>query len=81
MDKLSREYIESLIENEEYIILGAKTTVCFLQLNNGFEVVGSSACVNPQNFDTEIGEKVAREDAVNKIWMVEGYLLQTQMDK
>lgn len=50
-------------------------TFCVLILKNGFTVTGESACASPENFDPEIGRKIARENAVNKIWPLEGYLL------
>lgn len=50
-------------------------TVCVLVLENGFTVTGESACSSPENFDQEIGRKIARENARNKIWPLEGYLL------
>ncbi len=50
-------------------------TFCVLTLENGFTVTGESACASPENFDPEVGRKIARENAVNKIWMLEGYLL------
>lgn len=50
-------------------------TFCVLVLKNGFTVTGESACASPENFDAEIGRNVARENAVNKIWLLEGYLL------
>ena len=54
-------------------------TFCVLVLKNGFTVTGESACVSPENFNAEIGRKVARENAVNKIWPLEGYLLKSSM--
>ncbi|HEK0546124.1 TPA: hypothetical protein SMP11_002837 [Proteus mirabilis] len=45
-------------------------TFCVLILKNGFTVTGESACASPENFDAEIGRKIARENAVNKIWML-----------
>ena len=50
-------------------------TFCVLVLKNGFTVTGESACASPENFDPEVGRKIAREYAVNKIWALEGYLL------
>lgn len=47
-------------------------TFCVLVLRNGFTVTGESACASPENFDTEIGQKVARANAEQKIWMLEG---------
>ena len=55
-------------------------TFCVLVLRNGFTVTGESACASPENFDAEIGRKIARENAVNKIWMLEGYLLKQRLN-
>lgn len=54
-------------------------TFCVLVLKNGFTVTGESACASPENFDAEIGRKIARQNAVNKIWPLEGYLLKQQL--
>ncbi|GKX40045.1 hypothetical protein SOASR014_37840 [Pectobacterium carotovorum subsp. carotovorum] len=54
-------------------------TLCVLVLRNGFTVTGESACASPENFDAEIGRKIARENAVNKIWLLEGYLLKEKL--
>lgn len=56
-------------------------TFCVLRLRNGFTVTGESACASPENFDAEIGRKIARENAVNKIWMLEGYLLKQHLSE
>ncbi len=54
-------------------------TFCVLVLKNGFTVTGESACASPENFDAEIGRKVARANAVQKIWLLEGYLLKQRL--
>lgn len=54
-------------------------TFCVLVLKNGFTVTGESACASPENFDAEIGRKIARDNAVQKIWALEGYLLKQRM--
>lgn len=61
-------------------------TFCILTLENGFTVTGESACASPENFDAEIGKKIAYENAREKIWLLEGYLLkeklyQVELDK
>lgn len=56
-------------------------TFCVLILKNGFTVTGESACASPENFDPEIGKKIAYENARNKIWMLEGYLLKEKLYK
>ena len=74
--KLTRKMVDEAIQGEDYRKMGEKTTVCLLTLRNGFEVVGSSACVDPANFDYMWGKRLAREDAMRKVWTLEGYLLQ-----
>jgi hypothetical protein len=54
-------------------------TFCVLMLRNGFTVTGESACASPENFDAEIGRKIARQNAVQKIWPLEGYLLKQRL--
>lgn len=54
---------------------GTVFTVCLLTLRNGFNVTGESACASPENYDQELGERIARANAVQKIWALEGYLL------
>lgn len=54
-------------------------TFCVLVLENGFTVTGESACASPENFDPEIGRKIARQNAEQKIWPLEGYLLKARL--
>ena len=55
-------------------------TFCVLVLKNGFTVTGESACVSQENFDADIGRKVARENAVNKLWPLLGFLLKEKLN-
>ena len=55
-------------------------TFCVLILKNGFTVTGESACASPENFNAEIGRKIAYENARNKIWQLEGYLLKEKLN-
>lgn len=54
-------------------------TFCILVLKNGFTVTGESACASPENFDAELGKKIARANAVNKIWPLMGYALKQRL--
>lgn len=54
-------------------------TFCVLVLRNGFTVTGESACASPENFDAEIGRKIARDNAVQKVWPLMGYALKQQL--
>jgi hypothetical protein len=71
--------IESVIEKAEFHRLTGTLTVCVLSLRNGFTVTGESACASPENFNEEVGNKIARENAVQKIWALEGYLLKQRL--
>jgi hypothetical protein len=55
-------------------------TFCVLILRNGFTVTGESACASPENFDAEIGRKIARENAKQKIWPLMGYQLRERLN-
>ena len=54
-------------------------TFCVLVLENGFTVTGESACASPENFDPGIGKKIAKDNAIQKVWALEGYLLKEQL--
>lgn len=76
-NKLTMGDILDTVVKADYWRLGeTTTTVCQLTLKNGFTVLGQSACIDPLNFNKTIGEKVAWDNAVDKVWELEGYLLQ-----
>jgi hypothetical protein len=78
--RLTPDHIDSVIVNERYWQPADTTlTVCALELKNGTQVTGESACVSPENFDVEIGRKIARQNAREKIWALEGYLLKQNL--
>lgn len=54
-------------------------TFCVLVLKNGFTVTGESACASPENFDAELGRKIARDNAINKVWPLMGYALKDRL--
>lgn len=54
-------------------------TFCVLVLRNGFTVTGESACASPENFDAELGRKIAFQNAREKIWALEGYRLRSEL--
>ena len=54
-------------------------TFCVLVLRNGFTVTGESACASPENFDAKLGRKIARQNAVQKMWPLMGYALKERL--
>lgn len=78
--KLTQDDVLGAIKKEDYTVLNdGRTTICQLTLQNGFTVVGVSACVAPKNFDKEIGQNIAKDNAVEKVWELEGYLLRQRL--
>lgn len=78
--RLTPALIDAAIKSEDYHIFpGTTLTVCALTLQNGFIVTGESAAASPANFDVELGRKIARDNARNKIWAFEGYLLRQKL--
>ena len=78
--RLTPELIDAKIVNTHYYVPSNTTlTLCVLTLANGFTVTGESACASPENFNEEIGRKIAFENARQKIWMLEGYALRNYL--
>lgn len=80
--RLTPAMIDETIVSEQYhVFAGTTMTVCALTLRNGYIVTGESAAASPENFDQAIGRKIARDNARNKIWALEGYLLRNKLSK
>lgn len=78
--KLTIEDVKSKIVSETFTTLpSGKTIICELILKNGFSVRGESSVVDISNFIQDIGEQIARDNAIDKIWQIEGYLLQQKL--
>lgn len=73
--KLTKEFLESEIGNVEYVRIGEKTTHCTITTKSGFTFTGESACVDPNNFNQEVGEQVAYDNALDKMWLPYGFWL------
>lgn len=80
--RLTPDYIDSVIIDETYTNLpDGRTVICQLTLKNDYTVDGKSACVSKENFNQEIGNKIARQNAREKIWELEGYLLKQKISE
>jgi len=80
--RLKPDNIEEVIVGEYYYRFPDTTvTVCCLTLKNGYCVIGQAAAVSAENFDAEIGQKVARQHAKDQIWALEGYLLKERLSR
>lgn len=78
--RITPEDIQAKIKHVEFFRPNNTTvTICCMTLANGFNVVGSGACVDPANFNAKMGEDIALANAKEQIWALEGYLLKQRM--
>lgn len=78
--RLTPAHIDAMIQDENYWNPpGTATTVCHLTLTNGFSVIGMSAPASPENYDEQIGRDIARKNAREQIWQLEGYRLKCEL--
>jgi hypothetical protein len=63
----------------ETTTLFGKVTVVAVKLPNGFVLVESSGCVDPANYDKDIGVACCMKRIEDKVWMLEGYALQDRL--
>ena len=73
--RVTKTYIEGRIAKSEFWRWGPTLTLCKLTLDNGYVVIGKSACVNEVNYNQEIGERIAFDNAFNELWPVFGFML------
>jgi hypothetical protein len=85
--RVTPEDIEANIASEVSFVVGSvlkdcpihdnlnRLTICVLTLRNGFTIIGESAVASPTNFDPDLGRKIARANAINKVWPLMGYKL------
>lgn len=80
--RITHKDVQAAIVSETYTVLpDGRTTICQLTLDNDFTVIGKSACVSKENFNTELGEKFAREEAVSNVWGLLAFRLADQLHK
>ena len=81
-NRVTIEDIQAAIKAETYTVLpDGRTTICQLTLDNGFTIDGKSACVAKENYDEALGNKYARENAVEKVWHFLGFRLADKLAK
>lgn len=78
--KTTKESIEAKIAFVDYIPHG-QLTICVITMFNGFMVHGVSAPASPANFDADVGQTYAYEDAFKQLWKLEGYLLREKISQ
>lgn len=81
--RVTQKHIAGMMLNakaETYTVFG-KCTIVAMQFENGFVLVGSSACVDPANYDEKLGIRYAMQDIEDQLWKLEGYALQNSVSK
>lgn len=73
--RVTKEQMQSRIADVKFHKLGPVLTHCTILLDNHYSVTGESACVNPENYNQEIGEKISYDNAFQKLWSLFGFLL------
>lgn len=78
---VTKEMIDDIIAGSDVVVdtVFDKTTVVYMRLPNGFVIVESSSCVDPANYDEEIGIDICMDKIEDKIWELEGYRLQCEL--
>lgn len=78
--RVTFESLNDKITKEAYYRFpGTQFMTCLLTLENGFNVLGEAACASPENYNEEIGRSIAKRNAVDKLWALEGYLLKEKL--
>lgn len=80
---VTKEQLDDLVAKSkiEYAVFGKKLTVAVITLPSKFKVTGEASCVDAKNFNKELGETYALENAVKKLWELEGYLLAERLHR
>ncbi len=78
---ITQEDINTILDASKFesLKMGKKTTVVCCTLPNGFTICESSSCVDPVNYNHSLGEQICRERIANKVWELEGYVLQNSL--
>lgn len=74
-DKISSKDIINFTDKIESITIGDNTTNTTITCITGFKIHGQSSCVNPDNYDINIGKTYAKHHAEDKLWEYLGFIL------
>lgn len=78
---VTQSVIDELMESCDIAVTTAfdKCTIVACKLPNGFVIVESSSCVDPDNYDEDMGVDICMKNIEKKLWELEGYLLQNKL--
>lgn len=77
-DRLTPKDIENFMDMSEISSYQGdpKTTVVRVLTPTGFVDWDTASCVNPENYNEDIGREIALEHIKDRIWMMLGFVLQ-----
>ncbi|MDK2821844.1 MAG: hypothetical protein PWP31_1809 [Clostridia bacterium] len=78
---VTQEMVDNAIKNIQVMTVKEKCTLVIVELKNGFILTESSACVDKANYDEKLGVEIALGKIKDKIWELEGYKLQCELNK
>lgn len=78
LPKVTEESMKARIQNVEFIRHGI-LTICIITMENGFMVNGQSAPASAGNYDRDVGDTYAYNNAFKQLWVLEGYLLRERL--
>jgi len=73
--------IESVIVKEEFNVFAGTFTICTLTLKNGYQVLSQHTCPDHAMYVEEVSKRLARENAVQKIWSLEAYIMKERQSQ
>lgn len=78
---VTKSVIDELMDSCDIAVTTAfdKCTIVACKLPNGFVIVESSSCVDPANYDEDMGVDICMKNIEKKLWELEGYLLQNKL--
>ena len=78
--KVTKEMVEAQVVNKTFTLLpSGKKMICELTLKNGFTVTGEAGVVDKENFVQEIGERLSYQRALDNVWPLLGYEMQSRL--
>lgn len=81
MNKITLNHINNILDKTKFEVdeKHGKLTIVTAMLPNGFTITESAGCVDPINYDKNIGIEICKRKITDKIWYLEGYCLQQRL--
>jgi hypothetical protein len=83
VNTVTQEQVDSSIVEKEIKtieLVGKNHCLVAVKLKNGFTIIETSTCVDPENYSEDIGAEICMKKIIDKIWMLEGYKLSSDLN-